>query len=101
MPNNAKHSPLPWVIGTAVPDTVFDADHRGVASCARLLNDEANAALIVRAVNSHADLLAALEWAMGTIQPPIHDGENGNPLSSYGAEYAAARAAIAKAKGEA
>lgn len=45
------------------------------------------------------ELLVALEWAMGCIASPIHDGSDGGPVSRHAMEYQNAVAAIAKAKG--
>jgi len=49
---------------------------------------KANAAFIVRACNSHYELLEALEDAVQCIEPDV-----------YPSAYSAARAAISKAKG--
>lgn len=61
-------SPTPWQIGQHVADLVKDANGEGVASCARLLNAEANAALIVAAVNEHDALVAALEQLLARFE---------------------------------
>lgn len=55
--------------------------------------DEANAALIVRAVNCHEDLLAALQL----ILPMAHGYARNNPVGNNAAFIEQARAAIAKA----
>lgn len=60
-----KHTPLPWsVVLTDHPDNGddcwgIDAESGSVGFCEGP-NDEANAAFIVRAVNCHDDLVAAL-----------------------------------------
>jgi hypothetical protein len=66
----SEHSPLPWNTGeldNGRLDYVF-AHGQAIADC-EFVGDgrvnEANAALIVRAVNSHAQLVAALEKIAG------------------------------------
>lgn len=65
------YSKLPWCIQSNDPHwmrEVRDCDNRGIAWCGSFPEKEAhaNAALIVRAVNSHADLITAvkslIEW---------------------------------------
>lgn len=55
------HSPLPWKIDHNMVGIggVKVAGVEGVANCG--IQGDANAALIVRAVNAHAELVAALE----------------------------------------
>lgn len=88
-----KHSE--WkVIGNSV---VAIDDHRAVAICSNVggvtaEDARANAALIVRAVNAHAELVAALELALDQLAK--HDGESHGWISAT----KKARAALAKAK---
>ena len=49
-----KHSPLPWRLGEDCPVEVCDNNGNHLA-----ILDDADAALVVAAVNSHDDLLAA------------------------------------------
>lgn len=67
-----SHSPLPWKAGAADEDAslIYDAEDNIVASTEDIskfsrsieteARENANAALIVAAVNAHAELLAAL-----------------------------------------
>lgn len=70
MKEKTMHTPIPWKSGGCV---VYGADGEGVADLvAGICNHsrrspdetEANTSLIVRAVNSHAQLLEALEGAL-------------------------------------
>ena len=58
------------------------------------VDDERTARFIVRACNAHDELVAACEWLMKAFQihAPLHDFDLPG--------YAAAKAALAKAKGE-
>lgn len=113
--SEARHTPGPWVVG----DESWEGDGAGgivVEAQDGLMvalvycptdrgepenatpTDRANAEFIVRAVNSHADLLAALE-ALMEIQDCTGDCwcvEAGNPGTC---EACRARAAITKARG--
>ena len=105
------HSPLPWsVAGPADRELgdwrdltiVWDSD--GDMRIAFLANDgtpqnptgRANAALIVRACNSHAELVEALRWALGRL--------NDARATCYGGveveEIEARQAALARAGGK-
>jgi hypothetical protein len=98
-----KHTPLPWrADGPEVIGLDGNGNYAGHVATAWYSPggpgpDEAvaNAALIVRAVNAHADLLEALETLV--------DEQNGPPLYRHAAGWEAAmnkaRAAIAKARG--
>ena len=57
--------------------------------------NEANAALIVRAVNAHDGLVLALSWLTGLIVEKPRDAAEQMPLA-----LAAANAALAKARGK-
>lgn len=86
------HTPTPWITDTEhyPNDQVFTIGGAIIADCKWTPHDHnirrENAAFIVRAVNCHADLLAALEL--------IRDG-----MADDRAYRDCARAAIAKAKG--
>ena len=117
--SEAKHSPLPWrapsagiyaadgqmVASLGTPTCVKSAtaaNHGNARAAAETI--DANAALIVRAVNSHADLLAACEKVEMVLANAAR--EHGSPperkvdrdwLLYWSSELRAARA---KAKGE-
>jgi hypothetical protein len=67
----ANHSPLPWKVASGYREDgcakITNGEHFGLASVVVEVDGrpypegEANAALIVRAINSHAALVAALE----------------------------------------
>ena len=82
-----EHSPLPWQVGHEEHGykrpCVADANWQPIA----ILHSEADASLIVRAVNSHAELVRALEI--------MYD-----PTTRYGTPVDAL-AILAKAKGDA
>ena len=92
-----KHTPTPWhvVAGTLIKDELmpFDRDERDTALIATADGDPtdvraaANAAFIVRAVNSHEQLVAALRACLDA------DG-----ISQRRAASALARAALAAAE---
>lgn len=56
---NTKHSPLPWSRGRR--SFIEDANGNGIAVCQYSTTQEADADLIVKAVNSHEELVAALK----------------------------------------
>lgn len=66
---NAEHTPTPWEQdGAYVVSRLTDIPHVDIADCARPLTSsvalgKANAAFIVKAVNSHDALVAALTEA--------------------------------------
>lgn len=98
----SKHTPGPWHIGgdpsqrwVEGPDANENVICDIVPRCAVMTpEDEANAEFICRAVNCHADLLAACRLALERIESDIETDKrktvDGNAL----------RAAIAKAQGE-
>jgi len=101
---STEHTPLPWHVVTidgsigsveaSDGSAVAQAQMRGTLRCPD--NDErrANAEFIVRACNSHGDLLEALEMLM-PLEPSRYESD------SYDrGMWENARAAIAKAKGE-
>lgn len=60
-------SPLPWKVDPEDGDTILDANGGFVSRICKEIghrHDRANARYIVRAVNSHARLLAAARWAL-------------------------------------
>ncbi len=61
-----KLKPLPWYIGE-LKAVIFSADNHLVANCETLKNaaDKANAAYIVKCVNSHQALVDALRFYAG------------------------------------
>lgn len=98
----SKHSPLPW--RTLLPNDTLIVSATGVET-AQTLGDyhagdadvmEADAAFIVRACNSHHDLLEALRYYASPEAWTVNQVEGAD--GDYGAK---ARAAIAKATGEA
>jgi hypothetical protein len=68
-----KHTPLPWRTALTDETSIVGSDNSDVASMSGDYhggdheNMAANAALICRAVNSHAELVAALEAARDAI----------------------------------
>lgn len=79
----SRVSPLPWIEGKN--ESVFDADGAPVADCFGA------AALIVRAVNCHADLVTALR--------ALIDAAEGDDVGKWDDAVDAARIALAKAMG--
>jgi len=69
-----KHSPLPWHVGPFYKSDIESQSGR-IAECVSLKTPraEANAEFIVRACNSHHELLAALKLACAAIEPPADD----------------------------
>lgn len=67
----SKSTPRPWRLDEDFDEHIIGANNEGVADCCVVLpkigprhaENEANAALIVRAVNAHDDLVAALNDA--------------------------------------
>ena len=102
---NAKHTPTPWSIvpqndGSSIIAKMHEDASKGFRIvCHAWLRrdsqaeDQANAAFIVRAVNAHDDLVAALSNLVAII-------EDGNKATTESSSYACARAALAKARGE-
>lgn len=104
-----KHTPGPWtvrrsrgVMGVSVERWAIDGPPQGLAGrwwvCTAESDeptDEANAEFIVRACNSHDDLLAALKELLE--DPDYQIAIGGNPRA-VDAMLARARAAIAKAE---
>lgn len=95
------HSPLPWRIDDDGGDThVRDADGASMACdmCYYPWTFKASdTKFLVRAVNSHADMLEALEAALAVIEGGLDMMDKEPPRIAK--VVAEARAAIAKAKG--
>lgn len=99
-----RHTELPWAIGSTSDDIGIVARNAGHGGklVAMVVYDEdeaqdederfANAQLIVRAVNSHAELLAACKRALRALGVEGHE-----PSPEHARETL--RAAIAKAEG--
>ncbi len=113
---NTKHTPTPWFAqhrtiqdgkGGSQRWHILAGADRSIQICEMPgwdEDDEANANLVVRAVNSHADLLAALEklaaeslYARGFLN--MSDPEAKGVYAALETAENQARAAIAKAKG--
>lgn len=99
---SAKHSPLPW---KCTRECIIDNANAPVAECDALAlsqrMDEANAAFIVRAVNAHDELIAALERiaAFDDVMASNHLAQTGSYAQfDEPASVEIARAALAKAK---
>lgn len=90
-----KHTPTPWKTNTAIhpDDQVFSADGAIVADCKWTKHNpdirSANAEHIVRCVNAHDDLAAALEELLAERANDFHHDTEG---------FNMARAALAKAR---
>lgn len=95
-----SHTPTPWI---AKFDEVIGANDRSVAVCGVELNenaiDQANAAFIVKAVNAHEALVAALERASNWFERDmtLPRSETASDYSGMGLEL---RTALRLARGE-
>ena len=106
---NQTHTKTPWKVDEsnnilayrdgALRTVLFFTDTDKITETRR--ENKANAAFIVRAVNSHDALLAALEAVLKTCEDGvIHRHETGKPMwSAFDHMKTITRAAIAKAKG--
>lgn len=100
----AKHSPLPWRQHSGDGKTYASVrSHWGqcVADCGSRSDNmaQANAELIVRAVNCHDELVAALKAVEPLVSFLHADYMQRNPNNSHAAEIEALRAVLAKAEG--
>ena len=107
---NATRTPGPWRIRYSEDradafiergdrSDITDIQSRLIAQCfMHDLEDAANAAFIVRAVNSHADLVAALELIAGADN--VKDGTFVSELHFVDELQGIARAALAAAKAQ-
>jgi hypothetical protein len=100
-----SHTPTPWAPGTATFDEGWkllgpegsseSPEHPTERAWVATVYDAADRDFIVRAVNSHEELLSALEWAMCHIREPRRiKGQNDSHCDAYDR----ARSAISKAK---
>ena len=116
--SDAKNSPLPWADPrfSCAPYSIWKGNTQ-IASC-RWVDDngnvdsacvqdeheaQANAALIVRAVNAHADLIAALEALLAVEETKLAALEKRSyaiGIVTVRQRVNQARAALKKAKGE-
>jgi hypothetical protein len=104
MTNN--HTPTPWIVGKqhihGIGNVVMQAKQTGPYKSLAICDgpddptNEANAGLIVLAVNSHADLLEALELSLEYWAHRQQRYKNRSPVWVQ-----KARVAVAKAKGAA
>jgi hypothetical protein len=92
-----KHTPLPWefVLSNSGPAIISGEIGRHTIICSGLSGNRANGHLIVTAVNSHAELVAALEAAVARIQLANAEAPGNSILSAW---LPQAHAALAKAK---
>lgn len=104
-----KHTRGPWRLGVCRPNSykfIYGADGSAIADCDFIINASdvnlANAKLIVRAVNSHAEMLTLLERARITIQKAFdYDGDVfGIHHNQAMDDLGEIEAALAKAKGK-
>jgi len=104
-----KHTPLPWVAVDDGLGTIKDADGNDICDCMGSdfgpNSDAYHAAMIVRAVNSHAELVAALELftsaSMGETRPSRGESSIGWQASdglSASERVAIANRVLARAK---
>jgi hypothetical protein len=106
--SDATHSPLPWSLEkrprARVPLLIEDADGDLVADCEgadTISGDqcEANARLVVRAVNCHGELLAWAEYSLASLQQDLRDaGSNTAKAKRISREIERIGGVIAKAK---
>lgn len=98
MTHETKHTPAPWKLGASKTTVVGGEGDYAIAACATQYppdeSPEANAAHIVRCVNSYKDLLYALE----NITDHYHSKDGDMKLMRH--FIAEADKAIAKARGE-
>jgi len=107
-PDDRKHTPLPWVVDKfdlTKFDTRFfqilttDGDLIACLGDAETGKELANADLIVRAVNSHYDLLEALQAFLEMPVPCVGQVMRMQTHNDIQAHRSVAHAAIAKATG--
>lgn len=107
-----KHTPTPWVLGVPnIPNAEY-TEHVGISGpddgfiFAEVFNDglspkgevTANAKLIVRAVNSHADLLAAAKRVVDLLDSQYLRGNGDGGRVNHA--FSQLNSAIAKAEGQ-
>lgn len=100
MSTEKKHTPLPWNWNQVYRDVIEISGPHCAASISFDVRDteecKANAELIVRAVNSHAALVAALQTLINLHEGIDHGGNGIEP-----SDWDQARAALALAEGKA
>lgn len=100
LPNEVKHTPTPWHLHDMEMATVCGPDNLFIALCEavsrRHMEGKENAAFIVRAVNAHDDLAAALKETLRALEVADPAGSMG---SNSSLSKQVARAALAKAEG--
>lgn len=102
--SQSRHSTLPWCVGEMCAGKLWLKNDVGrpivLIGVHHLmaLEANANARFIVRCVNSHADLLAALTHMTERYVSLANSGDCGNWNPEREADVIAARAAIAKAE---
>lgn len=100
MPDNTEHSPTPWYIrdGVVVTSEPADRDGKFVGDCPLLSTcprQSANFQYVVRCVNAHDTLVAALESGISAIESLVSLGR----VPANNAGLRDMRAALASAKG--
>jgi hypothetical protein len=108
MSDKTDHSPLPWRLEkrprARIPLLIEDANGDLVADCEgadAITGDEceANARLVVRAVNAHVALLAWAEYSLASLQQDLRDaGPNTAKAKRIGGEIERACAVVVLAK---
>lgn len=105
--NKPQHTPTPWHLHDTENATICGPDHLSLALCEarsrKGSENDANAAFIVRAVNSHEALLDVVKEALCHLDPNCeYDGANANgkEVSEYAKLVIAMYEAIAKAEGK-
>ena len=94
-----NHTPTPWTLTVQIEPDVMQIESDGHAGIiASDIRNNANAALIVRAVNSHDELLAALEAMIQRFCTVGRALKISNAETDTFDVVIQARAAIAKAK---
>lgn len=106
--SDIKHSPLPWVFETQLENWELDCGEVGASVFQIIVSkdggdvfvgytDETNAKFIVRACNSHYELIGALEncrYHLKELYNNVHDGDPEYTLIQE------ANSVLSKAKGE-
>jgi hypothetical protein len=87
MTQATKHTPTPWHAITVRGSTQITNDDRIIASVVNPVNG--NAAHIVRCVNEHDEMVAALQLAVEAFTVQLHPAQ-------YSAHVNAVKAALAK-----
>jgi len=102
MPENTQHTPTPWAIDETMggKTKLWGADGTPICTVSRTRkNGLGDAALIVRAVNSHAALVAALQRAADAISSIVQQAGDAHNNDALDYALSEARAALAQARG--